>query len=210
MTSLLARFHTALSAPVTPLARAALVLLVVPLVLGFSAPLWNIRMLAPQYPRGLELDIYAYTIEAGNQGRDLQEINTLNHYIGMRKIDRVELSDLDWIPFALGALLLLTLRVAAVGDVRALVDLSVLTGYFCLFSAGRFVFKLHAYGHNLDPQAAFKVDPFTPAILGEKTIANFTTWSYPRAGSIWIGLFFASVLLLAAWQLRRAARAAEA
>jgi hypothetical protein len=210
MTSLVARLHTALSAPVSPLARGLLVLLVLPLALAFTAPLWNIRMVAPQYPRGLELDIYAYTIEAGNEGRDLQEINTLNHYIGMRKIDRVELSDLDWIPLTLGALLLLTLRVAAVGDVRSLVDLAVLTGYFCLFSAGRFVFKLYAYGHNLDPQAPFKVEPFTPAIFGEQTIANFTTWSYPRAGSVWIGLFFASLLLLAAWQLRRGARAAPA
>lgn len=37
----------------------------------------------------------------------------------------------------LGALVLLTLRVAAIGDVRSLVDLAALTFYFSVFSAGR-------------------------------------------------------------------------
>ena len=36
-----------------------------------------------------------------------------------RKLDRAELSDLDWIPFAIGVLGLLTLRVAAIGRKNA-------------------------------------------------------------------------------------------
>jgi hypothetical protein len=203
------RFYQVLSRPLAPGARPLLALIVIPLGLAFTAPLWNIRMTAPQYPQGLELDIYAHTIDAGNQGRDLQEINTLNHYIGMRRIDRVELSDLDWIPFAIGALGLLTLRVAAIGDLRSLVDLLVLTGYFCLFSAGRFAFKLYTYGHNLDPQAPFKIPGFMPPLLGEKQIANFSTWSYPRAGSLWIALFLASLAALTLWQVLRDWRRVE-
>jgi hypothetical protein len=38
----------------------------------------------------------------------------------MKKLDRADFTDLDWIPFAIGALALLALRVAAIGDVRAL------------------------------------------------------------------------------------------
>ena len=98
----LARFYEFLDRPLTGVGRILLALAVIPLLLSFSEPLWRIRMEAPQYPHGLTLDIYSHNLEGGNHGQHIQEINTLNHYIGMHKIDRGELSDLDWIPFALG------------------------------------------------------------------------------------------------------------
>jgi copper chaperone NosL len=195
------RWQLRLTAPVRPAARVALVLLVIPLVLGAFAPLWTIRMTAPQYPQGLRLDIYAYTIQSGHEGRDLAEINTLNHYIGMRKLDRADFTDLDWLPFAIGALALLALRVAAIGDGRALIDLAVLTLYFTVFAGGRFVFKLWSYGHTLDPQAPIHVEPFTPAILGTKQIGNFTTQAFPLCGSFLLGLFACGVAALALWHV---------
>jgi hypothetical protein len=164
--------------------RLALLVLVIPLLLGFSAPLWHMNMIAPQYPEGLGLEIFAYTV-AG----DVAEVNTLNHYIGMGKIDRAALSDLDWIPFALGALALLALRVAAVGDLRSLIDLIVLFGYFSVFSMARFYYKLYVFGHNLDPKAPIHMDPFTPPVLGTEQIANFTATSFPGMGTLWIGIF---------------------
>ena len=197
-------FYHRLATPLPLWSRWVLGVAVIPLALSFTMPLWNIRMTAPQYPDGLSVDIYAHTIEGGNQGRDLNEINTLNHYIGMHKIDRGELSDLDWIPFAIGALVLLTLRVAVIGDGRAILDLAVLTGYFTLFSAARFAFRLYSYGHNLDPTAPIRMDPFTPAILGTKQIANFTASSYPRGASFLIGGFAAVVVGIAALHLLRA------
>jgi hypothetical protein len=182
-------------------ARIVLALLVVPLVLSLSAPLWRIALEAPQYPRGLQLDIWAYTIEGGNGGQHLAEINTLNHYIGMHHIDRAELSDLDWIPFAIGGLALLTLRCAVVGNLRALIDVTVLTGYVAFFSAARFAYKMYVFGHHLDPAAPVKVEPFTPALLGSKQIANFTTHSFPMLGTAWLGAFIAGVTALTAWRL---------
>jgi hypothetical protein len=206
MQDALRRFQSRLAAPLSPASRWLLALAVIPLAASFALPLWNIRMKAPQYPDGLELDIYAYTIEGGNQGRDLAEINTLNHYIGMRKIDRGELSDLDWIPFAMGALALLTLRAVVMGDGRAILDLAALTVYFSLFSAARFAFKLYSYGHNLDPTAPIRMEPFSPAILGSKDVANFTTWSYPRGATFLIGAFASTVVLLTLWHLLRRSR----
>jgi copper chaperone NosL len=202
MNGFFARFHALLARPLVPWSRLLIVLLVVPLGLALTQPLWRIRMVAPQYPSGLTLDIYPYTIHGGNEGRDLPEINTLNHYIGMKKLDRGDFTDLDWIPFAIGALVLLTLRLAAVGDVRALLDLTVLTAYFTLFSAGRFVFKLWYYGHNLDPHAPIHMDPFMPALLGTRQVGNFATVSYPLLGSYLLALFATSVLLLSLWHLR--------
>src|SRR5688500_16437162 len=95
------RFYEFLARPLYGPARP---LLGIPLAVSFFQPLWRISMEAPQYPAGLSLEIYAYKIEGGNEGQHLAEINTLNHYIGMRSLDRQALSDLDWIPFALGGL----------------------------------------------------------------------------------------------------------
>jgi hypothetical protein len=209
-----AKFYDFLDRPLFPAARLALAVLVIPLVLVFTQPLWKISMKAPQYPKGLSMEIYGHKVEGGHDGKDIHEINTLNHYIGMKKIDRQELTDLDWIPFALGLLVILTLRCAAIGNVRSLVDLMVITGYISVFAFGRFIYKLYVYGHNLDPEAPFKVKPFTPAIFGSKQIANFTTTSMPQLGSILMGVFVTGVAAITVWHLvegrRRAVRATAA
>lgn len=206
------KFYAFLDRPLFMKSRVILLLLVIPLALTAVQPLWRISMTAPQYPDGLYLEIYAHKIDGGNHGQHIKEINTLNHYIGMHKIDRAELSDLDWIPFGLGLLVILTLRCAAIGNVRTLVDLVVIAGYIGGFAFGKFVYKLYVFGHNLDPTAPIKVDPFTPAIFGTKRIANFTTSSYPQLGSIFIGVFLAGIVAILVWHLivgrRQAMRAA--
>lgn len=194
-------FYSHLDRPLLPWARVVLLVLVIPLALAFTQPLWRISLKAPQYPDGLWMEIYTHKVEGGNKGQHIHEINTLNHYIGMHKIDRGELSDLDWIPFAVGLLLVLALRCAAIGNVRSLVDLTVLTFYVTLFAFGRFIYKLYVFGHNLDPTAPLKVEPFTPAIFGTKQIANFTTTSMPQLGSLLVGIFATGVVVLLAWHL---------
>lgn len=203
--SALERFQRRLGEPLGGRIRIGLAVLVLPLLLSFTGPLWVMEMEAPQYPQGLRLEILPYTVRG-----DVNEVNTLNHYIGMATIDRAALTDLDWIPFAVGALALLVLRVAAIGDRRSLVDLFVLFAYFSAFSMARFAFKLYVFGHDLDPTAPFDVEPFTPAILGTKQIANFTVTSLPAAGTFWLALFGTGLLVLTALSLRRAATPAEA
>ena len=56
---------------------AALLLLVL-----FVTPLWRIDLLAPQYPEGLGMLIRVNTV-TGVKPNDLENINGLNHYIGM-------------------------------------------------------------------------------------------------------------------------------
>jgi hypothetical protein len=70
-------------------------------------------------------------------------------------------------------------------------------------SLGRFAFKLYAYGNNLDPQAPVTVGPFTPAILGTKQIASFTTASYPGWETALVAAFAFAVVVLGVtlWQL---------
>lgn len=214
MQLMLDKFYAFLDRPLKNKARIVLALLVIPVMLHYSAPIWNIHMVAPQYPDGLELNIYSYKLEGGRKGKDITEINRLNHYIGMHQITREELTDLDWMPFAFGLLVILTLRVAAIGTVRSLVDLVVLSVYVSGFAFVRFVYTLYRYGHDLDPHAPFDVEPFTPVIFGTKQLANFTTDSYPKLGSVYIGVFLGGIVAILAWHLvtgrRQAVRTAAA
>ncbi|CAN5881851.1 hypothetical protein BH11MYX3_BH11MYX3_18950 [soil metagenome] len=214
MRTSLEKFYAFLDRPLFLGSRLILLVFTIPLLLTFTQPLWMIEMKAPQYPSGLHVDIYAHKIDGGHDGQDIKEINNLNHYIGMQKIDRAQMSDLDWIPFALGLLVVLTLRCAAIGNVRSLVDLAVISGYVGMFAFGKFIYKMYVLGHNLDPDAPFKMEPFTPAIFGTKQIANFTTRSTPQLGSVYISIFFAGILGTLAWHLiagrRDAIRAEQA
>lgn len=206
-------FWEFLDAPLRGRGRILLVLLTIPLLLSFAFPLWQIFMKAPQYPSGLTMDIYSYQVVGGNDGHDVQEINTLNHYIGMHTITREELRDLDWIPFAIVGMALLAWRAALLGNVRALIDLSMIAGYVSVVAFGRFVWMLYEFGHQLDPKAPVKVAPFMPVVIGEKQIANFLTVSMPQLGSLLMGAFTMGVwglTLLYLWRGRKIARSLAA
>jgi copper chaperone NosL len=208
ITHALNRFYEFLDQAISLRSRLVLVLLCVPLLLSVTQPLWRISMEAPQYPNGLWFEIYAHRLESGSNGQDLKEVNTLNHYIGMHPIDVHDLTELGWMPFAIGILLILTLRVAAIGNVRALIDLAVLAFYTLGFMSARFAYRMYVYGHDLAPTAPFKIQPFTPAIFGTKQIANFTTHSFPQLGTILLSGFALGVAGVALWQLLSGRRAA--
>ncbi len=175
--------------------RATLLAAALALVLTYIVPLWNLTMFAPQYPDGLRLDIYSWTLEGGNNGQDVKEINVLNHYIGMRDLTNEDFTEFKWMPFVIGALALLFLRAAVHGDVGSLLDVTVMFTYFGLFSLWSFGYKLYQYGHTLAPTAAVKVDAFMPPVFGFKQIANFQVYSYPKPGTY---LMAAAVVLLCA------------
>lgn len=197
---MLDKFYEFLARPLFKSARLLLVVAVVPLAFAFTQPLWRISMTAPQYPKGLWMDIWAYKLEGG-ESHHITEINTLNHYIGMHRLDETAAADLGWIPFALGFLVLMALRTAAVGTVKDLVDLFVMTSYVSLFAFGRFVYRLYVFGHDLAPDAPVKVKPFMPVVIGHKTVANFETYSYPQLASYLLGAFVLLVAGVLLWHL---------
>jgi len=149
----------------------------------YLAPLWNLTLFAPQYPDGLRLDIYSYTLEGGNKGQDLKEINLLNHYIGMRDLVNDDFTEFKWMPFVIGAIALLMIRAAFFGRFSNLVDVLTLFGYFGAFALWSFGFKLYRYGHDLSPTAAVKVPSFMPPMFGRAQLANFEVYSYPMVAT---------------------------
>jgi copper chaperone NosL len=201
-------FHRVLDRPVSPAGRVLLLLAVAILLAGGALPLWRISLVAPQYAEGLTLDMYAYQIVAGNRGQDLAEINTLNHYIGMKPIVEADFLEMKVLPFAIGAFALLGLRAAAVGRILTLIDLAVLFAYFGAFSLGSFAYRLYSYGHHLDPRAPMKIEPFMPVVFGSQQIANFVQTSLPLAGTFLMTSFLL-LLLAALWSSVRQARAEE-
>jgi copper chaperone NosL len=204
----LERVNRFLDSPLDVAPRVLLALALLGLVPAYVAPLYNMTMFAPQYPEGLRLDIYSYKLEGGNRNQDVKEINVLNHYIGMKDLVTEDFTEFKWLPFVIGILGLLFLRAAVLGKAAHLVDVAVLYLYFGLFALWSFGYKMYQYGHQLDPRAAVRVDPFMPPLFGYKKLANFEVYSYPRAGSYALGAV-AVLLLLAcvlAWrQWRREA-----
>jgi hypothetical protein len=166
-------------------------------------PLWNMTLYSNQFPDGLALNIYSSKLEGGKtpDRDDLKEINSLNHYIGMRALREDDFTEFKWIPFVIGGVVLLAFRAIVLGKMSKLVDIFVLFTYFGLFSLWTFYHKLYLYGHELDATAAIKVPPFTPPMFGHKTMANFEVYSYPGTGSYFMAVF--PVILLAAVWLSR-------
>lgn len=170
-------------------------------------PLWRITLIAPQYEEGLRVSIYSYKLEGGSGGQDLNEINKLNHYIGMRPLRQSDFVEMRWMPFALGLFALIALRAAAHGRMSQVIDLFALFTYFGLFTMGLFYYRLHNYGHNLDPKAPMTIEPFTPMLIGKNEIANFVQYSYPLIGGVL--MVFIPVLLFGAFWFSRKSREVE-
>lgn len=167
------------------------------LIPSFLFPLYQMTLYSNQFPDGLVLKIYSYTLEGGvSQNRDdLREINSLNHYIGMRPLLESDFSEFKWLPFGIGAFVLLALRAIAFGKMSKLVDLVALFLYFALFSFWSFGHRLYQYGHVLDPTAAIKVKPFTPPLFGTHQIANFSVNNYPGPAAYLIAASLALMIV---------------
>lgn len=180
--------------------RTLVVIAALVLVPSYFFPLWRMAMYSNQFPDGLRLMVYSYRLEGGDTpGRDdLAEINSLNHYIGMRALDKRDFAEFNWLPFAIGVFILFALRVAVQGKLSMLVDLVVVFGYFGLFSLWSFYYRLYTYGHNLEPTAAITVPGFTPPLIGHKTVANFEIYAYPGLAS-YLLCVFALILIVAGY-----------
>ena len=197
MSSFLEKETTFFERRLTLKSRILILIAVLVLIPSFLFPLWNMSFYSNQYTDGLVLHIYSYQLEGGKTPNrdDLREINSLNHYIGMRPLLESDFSEFTWVPLVIGLLMILALRAMVLGHMSNLVDVFVLFTYFGLFSLWSFYHRLYMYGHNLDPTASIKVEPFTPPVFGSKEIANFTVNSFPGPASY--ALFaFAALLLI--------------
>ncbi len=178
------------------------------LLLGalYLLPLWHIALKAPQYPEGIGMYIWVDQI-TGQKPHDLQNINGLNHYIGMKPIDPDAIPELRFMPVALGALIAIGLGAALWGRRRGLYLWTAAFTAGALAGLADFYRWGYDYGHSLDPTAAIKIPgmSYQPPLLGSKQILNFIATSLPAAGG-WIAflvLALAIALTMREWRLGR-------
>lgn len=175
-------------------------------------PIWRISLIAPQYPEGMGMQIRLHTIE-GVKENDLDNINHLNHYIGMRVIEPADMPELQYMRWIVLAIAAAGLGAAALGRRFALYGWASLFGAAGITGIVDFWWRTYTYGHTLDfKHAAIQIPglAYQPPLIGVKQIANFTASAWPASGAILIGIA-AALTAAAVWvSLRSAAVAAEA
>lgn len=174
---------------------------VVALMMLFVFPMWRITLIAPQYPDGVDLYIWIHKMGGETPGV-LQNINILNHYVGMKFIEPDSIPELKYFPMvilAMGAIALL----AIILD-KPWLYLTWGVIMVILAAAGIYDFYLweYDYGHNLSPTAPIKIPgaSFQPPLLGTKQILNFTAKSYPHIAGYLAGLSI--FLSFVAWRIK--------
>jgi len=150
------------------------------LILSLFMPIWSYYITAPQYPEGLQLHIFSNTLKG-----DLDKINTLNHYIGMKHIYPDSFIEFKIIPLII-VLFSITSLISAIISRRIIVYLwFAIFVIMCIIGILDFYHWLYYYAHNLDPNAPIKIETdYTPPLIGVKKLLNFTIYAYPNIGGL--------------------------
>jgi copper chaperone NosL len=173
--------------------KISIAVVVVFLATLWYLPMWQIDLRAPQYPGGLSMKIWINDIKG-----DIDIINGLNHYIGMKTIHKKDFAEFVFLP-------VMILVFMGLGIVVFILNRKVVyylwTGLFmmiALFSFYDFYKWEYNYGHNLDPHAPIQVPgmSYQPPLFGYKKMLNFEAlsqpdiagWFYIAAGVVLVGI----------------------
>lgn len=168
---------------------AGLILLVI-----IVLPIWKIELDAPQYPEGLEMYIHA-----GKLSGEVDIINGLNHYIGMKELHAEDFIEFTVLPYLLGFFGILGIAVGIVNRKWLFYTWLIAFAIFGIGTVIDFYFWLYDYGHDLNPAAPIQVPgmSYQPPLIGFKQLLNFGAYSIPAIGG-WI-MFGAVGMMLAAF-----------
>ena len=152
------------------------------LLITYYVPLWQILLWAPQYPEGLTMKIWMDTLSG-----EVDIINGLNHYIGMKHISVEMFPEFNYLGILVGFLMAVGLAAALFGSPRILFFFTFLSYVYAVAAMWDFWRWGYDYGHNLDPNAAIKVPDmsYQPPLIGYKNLLNFTSYSGPDTGA-WV------------------------
>ena len=95
------------------------------LIIVYFVPVWSIYLIAPQYPEGLSMQIWLDKITG-----QVEIINGLNHYIGMKHISADMFPEFTYLVYFLAFYVLFGLLVAITGSRK------LLLAFLFLFVAG--------------------------------------------------------------------------
>lgn len=151
-------------------------------VTAFFMPWWKFWLYAPQYPKGLRLEI-----SLTGMGGDVKEIDLLNHYIGMKHLADAAPTERQLAGFGVAAIAVVTLALLAAAGrkLNRLVAIPAIA-FPIVFLADSF-YWLYSFGHSLDPHAPLRIAGFTPQMFGNGQIGQFETFAQPATG-FWLAL----------------------
>lgn len=169
------------------------------LVLSLFLPYWQMTLKAPQYPQGLTVQAYVNRLEG-----DVNEIDGLNHYIGMRPLGEAAEFERSIAYLAVGAIILLVLGAIFVHSKWSVLLVLPALLWPALY-LGDMYYWMRNFGLNLDPNAPLSssIDPFVPPVLGVGKVGQFETVAVPAIG-LWLGLVACALILAGLYYQRRA------
>lgn len=176
------------------------------LVAVLFVPLWQIELNAPQYPEGLVLKMYPHKI-----GGNVDVINGLNHYIGMKTLHTEDFIEFTILPYIVGFFALFCFVVFFLKKHKWLTVLFTLFVIFGIIAMIDFWRWEYAYGHDLNPEAPIQVPgmAYQPPLIGYKQLLNFGAYSIPDVGGILfilVGLLLLVALLIPWYKKRKMKR----
>lgn len=194
------------------------------LLLGlFKFPLWNIELGAPQYPDPLGMNIFIRGIE-GEEEFDIQNIDGLNHYIGMRTIPRPgDMWEFGVFPKVIIAMVALGVLIGLLGFFEK-ISYKWFLGWFMLMSVlgvlGMYDFNnwMTDYGSNLNPNAIMKLThpdgtpmTYSPPLFGHEKMLNFDVTSLPATGALMMftGMMLTMIAFIVGWNGQKSVKGQE-
>lgn len=175
------------------LVRILLLFCAAALAVVLFVPMWRIELDAPQYPEGLTLLIFTNKL-----GGNVDIVNGLNHYIGMKTLHAADFIEFTLLPYFVGFFAALALLVAIVARPKLLYFFFILFISFAILSMVDFWRWEYNYGHELNPEAAIVVPgmSYQPPLIGFKQLLNFGAMSLPDIGG-WIFIAVGLISLVA-------------
>ena len=163
------------------------------LIVVLFVPLWQIELAAPQYPEGLVLKMYPNKL-----GGNVEVINGLNHYIGMKTLHANNFIEFTVLPYIIGFFAAFCFLVAIANKKKGLYVLFYSFLSFGIIAMADFYRWNYNYGHDLDPTAPIQVPgmSYQPPVIGYKQLLNFGAYSIPDIGG-WIFTGVGLLLLIA-------------
>lgn len=173
------------------LSRVLLFVCGILLIVVLFVPMWRIELDAPQYPEGLMMQIYPNKL-----GGNVDIINGLNHYIGMKTLHEKDFVEFKILPGIIVFFAIACFGVAFLGKrkwVEWLFGLFVCFGIIAMVDFWRWEYE---YGHDLNPDAAIRIPDmaYQPPLIGFKQLLNFGAYSIPDIGG-WIFIAVGTCLL---------------
>lgn len=181
------------------LPSAILMVAAILLMVSMFLPYWRMTMTAPQYPKGLRVDVYVNHLQG-----DVREIDALNHYLGMPPLDEGGRLERSVSRLAIVVFSLLLFAGVFIGNQWAGILALPVLAYPMIFVLDLWLI-LYRYGHSIDPESALgsAIQPFTPPVLGAGKVGQFGTQASFQEG-FYLALLAGVVVLIGLWFHRRA------